>query len=122
MDYYVQMVQKLKQQVGEGPANQLLSEAVYLFNIAGNDYVTLLQKNVKKLPLSNFKKKRQLNMIIGNLTIHIKVRVLALFTPSFSLLFMVHIFFCGFFSYTLNLRSNVILCYTEFYNVCTTRP
>lgn len=72
VDYYVQMVQKLKQQVGEGPAKQLLSEAVYLFNIAGNDYVTLLQKNVKKLPLSNFKKKRQLNMIIGNLTIHIK--------------------------------------------------
>ncbi|XP_021847495.1 GDSL lipase [Spinacia oleracea] len=72
VDYFVQMVQKLKQQVGEGTANQLLSEAVYLFNIAGNDYVNLLQKNVKKLPVSNFKRNQRINMVIGNLTTHIK--------------------------------------------------
>lgn len=76
VDYFVQMVQKLKQQVGEGTANQLLSEAVYLFNIAGNDYVNLLQKNVKKLPVSNFKRNQRINMVIGNLTTHIKVRIL----------------------------------------------
>ncbi|CAO2824664.1 unnamed protein product [Amaranthus hypochondriacus] len=72
IDYFIEMVGKLKQQVGEDQAKKLLSDGVYLFNIAGNDYVTLLQKNVKKLPLSNFKKYRHLNMIIGNLTTHIK--------------------------------------------------
>lgn len=66
------MVQKLKKQVGEAQANQLLSDAVYLFNIAGNDYVSLLEKNVKKLPVSYNKKKSQMNKIIGNLTIHFK--------------------------------------------------
>lgn len=72
LDYFVQMVEKLKQQVGEAQANKLLSEAVYLFNIGGNDWVTLLQKNVKNLPVSNFKKTNQLNFMIGNLTIHFK--------------------------------------------------
>ena len=81
IDYFIEMVGKLKQQVGEAQAKKLLSDGVYLFNIAGNDYVTLLQKNVKKLPLSNFKKYRHLTMIIGNLTTHIKVRISPFFLP-----------------------------------------
>ncbi|KAL2932944.1 GDSL esterase/lipase 4 [Bienertia sinuspersici] len=73
IDYFKEMVQRLKQQVGVAEANKLLSEAVYMFNVAGNDYVNLFEKNVnKKRSLSNFKKKRRINMILGNLTVHIK--------------------------------------------------
>ncbi|KAL2932959.1 GDSL esterase/lipase 4 [Bienertia sinuspersici] len=72
VDYFKEMVIKLKQQLGVAQANKLLSEAVYMFNIGGNDYVNLLEKNVKKLPLSNFKKKRRMNKVLGDLTIHIK--------------------------------------------------
>ena len=93
------MVGKLKQQVGEAQAKKLLSEAVYLFNIAGNDYVVLIQKNVKKLPVSNFKKRRQMNMIIGNLTSHIKVSTLFLY-------FLLCFFF---FKLPFGLRSSVEL-------------
>lgn len=72
VNYFLQMVPKLKKQVGEEDAKKLLSRAVYLFNIGGNDYVELLNKNLKKPALSPSQKKLYVNQIIGNITTHIK--------------------------------------------------
>lgn len=72
VDYFLDMVPKLKEQVGDEQAKKLLSKAVYLFNIGGNDYVELLNKNLKKPALSPSKKKNYINQVIGNITTHIK--------------------------------------------------
>ncbi|XP_021716073.1 GDSL esterase/lipase 4-like [Chenopodium quinoa] len=72
LDYFVQMVQSLTKQVGDSEANRLLSKAVYLFDIGKNDYVTLLQMNRQKRPLSSSEKSLYMKQILGNLTIHIK--------------------------------------------------
>ncbi|KAL9247243.1 hypothetical protein vseg_020695 [Gypsophila vaccaria] len=71
INYFLKIIPKLKEQVGEEEANRLLSNAVYLFNIAGNDYVTLFQKNLKKI-ISPSQKKLFMNQILGNITTHIK--------------------------------------------------
>lgn len=73
LDYFDQMVQILKQQVGKSEANRILHKAVYLFNIGENDYTTLLQENISKLPLSPSDKITYIKQVLGNLTIHIKV-------------------------------------------------
>uniref|UniRef100_A0A803KQW8 Uncharacterized protein n=1 Tax=Chenopodium quinoa TaxID=63459 RepID=A0A803KQW8_CHEQI len=72
LDYFVEMVQNLTKQVGKSEANRLLSRAVYLFDIGKNDYVTLLQMNREKRPLSSSEKSLYVKQILGNLTIHIK--------------------------------------------------
>ncbi|KAK9726854.1 hypothetical protein RND81_05G241800 [Saponaria officinalis] len=72
INYFLEMIQKLKAQVGEEEATRLLSKAVYLFNIAGNDYVTLFQHNLKKT-ISSEKKSSFMNQILGNITIYIQV-------------------------------------------------
>lgn len=69
------MVERLKQQVGESEANKLLSKAVYLFNIGGNDYFSLFEGNVDELPLSTYKKRAYMDLILGNLTTHLYVRI-----------------------------------------------
>ncbi|KAH9614993.1 hypothetical protein KSS87_001351 [Heliosperma pusillum] len=71
IDYFMKIIPKLKEQVGEEETSRLLSKAVYLFNIAGNDYVTLFQNNLKKkIPSSH--KNEFMNTILGNITIHLK--------------------------------------------------
>ncbi|KMT04758.1 hypothetical protein BVRB_7g169370 [Beta vulgaris subsp. vulgaris] len=69
--YFEHMVERLKQQVGESEANKLLSKAVYLFNIGGNDYFSLFEGNVDELPLSTYKKRAYMDLILGNLTTHL---------------------------------------------------
>lgn len=76
MYYFVQMVRKMKQQVGESEANKLLSKAVYLLDIGGNDYFSLFETNrtggpLPELPLSPSMKRLYVNQILGNLTTHI---------------------------------------------------
>lgn len=71
VDYFRQMVQKMKQQLGEAQATKVLSEAVYLFNIGGNDYVELVKRNINKPALSPSYKKFYMDEILGNLTTHI---------------------------------------------------
>ncbi|XP_074288203.1 GDSL lipase-like [Silene latifolia] len=71
INYFLKMIPQLKRQVGEAEATRLLSKAVYLFNIAGNDYVTLFQNNLKKT-ISDDQKTSFMNQILGNITIHIK--------------------------------------------------
>ena len=74
--YFDKMVQKLKDQVGEMEGKRLLSKAVYLFNIGGNDYFSLFEENRADLPLSYYQKRNHMNMILGNLTQHINVTTL----------------------------------------------
>ncbi|KNA22657.1 hypothetical protein SOVF_031350 [Spinacia oleracea] len=77
MYYFVQMVRKLKQQVGKLEANKLLSKAVYLIDIGGNDYFSLFDpitsgtRRLPPLPLSLRMKKDYINEILGELTTHI---------------------------------------------------
>ncbi|KAL2932951.1 GDSL esterase/lipase 4 [Bienertia sinuspersici] len=69
--YFELMVQRLKEQVGESEANRLLSTAVYLFNVGGNDYFSLFEENRRDLPLSQRLKDHSMDQILGNLTTHI---------------------------------------------------
>ncbi|GAB4841939.1 hypothetical protein Ancab_011896 [Ancistrocladus abbreviatus] len=71
INYFEEMVGKLKTQFGDAEANKLLSKAVYLFSIGGNDYVTLVSKNLNKPALSPSYKNQYITMVLGNLTAHI---------------------------------------------------
>uniref|UniRef100_A0A803KQW9 Uncharacterized protein n=1 Tax=Chenopodium quinoa TaxID=63459 RepID=A0A803KQW9_CHEQI len=74
MYYFVQMVRKLKQQVGESEGNKLLSKAVYLIDIGGNDYFSIFEPNktnLPQLPLNPHSKKTYVNQILSELTTHI---------------------------------------------------
>ncbi|XP_021716586.1 GDSL esterase/lipase 4-like [Chenopodium quinoa] len=74
MYYFVQMVRKLKQQVGESEGNKLLSKAVYLIDIGGNDYFSIFEPNktnLPQLPLNPQSKKAYVNLILSELTTHI---------------------------------------------------
>ncbi|KAK9734418.1 hypothetical protein RND81_04G138300 [Saponaria officinalis] len=54
MKFFKEMIIKLKEQVGEEEANNVISKAVYLINIGANDYVTLYQNNLSKLTITPF--------------------------------------------------------------------
>ncbi|XP_074294800.1 GDSL esterase/lipase 4-like [Silene latifolia] len=69
--YFVEMIPKLEGQIGKEETKTLLSKAVYLLNIAGNDYVTLFQNNMGKT-ISPSRKRQFVNQIMGNITIHLK--------------------------------------------------
>ncbi|XP_021716585.1 GDSL esterase/lipase 4-like [Chenopodium quinoa] len=71
MYYFNQMFHRLKLQVGEFEANKIISKAVYLFNIGGNDLFSLFETNREGFPLSPFLKRDYVNQILGNLTNHI---------------------------------------------------
>lgn len=60
----------MKQKLGDEEAETLLSEAVYLFGVGGNDYFNLFTSNSSDL---HFSKKEFVGMVIGNLTNTIKV-------------------------------------------------
>lgn len=75
VDYFVQMVEKMKKQIGESESNKVLSKAVYLFSIGGNDYATLISTNIKKIASSGIStsyKRQYTNMVLANLTSHIQ--------------------------------------------------
>ncbi|XP_021847433.1 GDSL esterase/lipase 4-like [Spinacia oleracea] len=71
MDYFVEMAWKLRNRIGELETNKLLSKAVYLFNIGGNDLFSLFETNRGGFPLNPYMKKDYVNQILGNLTSHI---------------------------------------------------
>lgn len=66
----------LKQQLGDADAHNLLSKAVYLFSIGGNDYNTI-PNNTKAT--TSFRK-MYMSMVLGNFTAGIKVHDQALLT------------------------------------------
>lgn len=66
---YLEMVQKMQQKYGAIKTRKLLSRALYLFNIGGNDYVDLYNFNPR--PLSPSMKNTFMNQVLGNFTTHI---------------------------------------------------
>ncbi|KAL9256003.1 GDSL esterase/lipase 5-like protein [Drosera capensis] len=71
VDYFEEMVTKLRSQIGVAEANKLLGNAVYLFSIGGNDYVSLVTANLNKPALSASYKREYISTVLGNLTAHI---------------------------------------------------
>lgn len=69
VNYFVQMVQKLEQEIGQEETSKVVSNAVYLLNTGANDYADLYNLNTK--PLSASLKSLRLNQVIGNLSTHI---------------------------------------------------
>ncbi|CAO2840329.1 unnamed protein product [Amaranthus hypochondriacus] len=72
LTYFNEAVENLKQSHGESHTRSLLSKAVYLFNIGQYDYVTFFRNNIGKYPLSSSTKSQYIDLILGNLTTHIK--------------------------------------------------
>lgn len=70
LSYFKIVEKQLKQKLGDEEAETLLSEAVYLFSVGGNDYFNLFTSNSSDL---HFSKKEFVGMVIGNLTNTIKV-------------------------------------------------
>lgn len=68
LNYFEEVVKGLKQLLGEGDARKLLSKAVYLFSIGGNDY-NAIQNNPKAA--ASFRK-MYMTMVLGNITAGIK--------------------------------------------------
>lgn len=65
------MVKVLKHQLDDAEAKKLLKRAVYLFSIGGNDYLHFYDENTNT---SQSEKKEYVGIVIGNLTIALKVR------------------------------------------------
>ncbi|KAJ8431827.1 hypothetical protein Cgig2_027572 [Carnegiea gigantea] len=72
VEYFREMVQKMKQQIGEDEANNVISKAVYLFDIiGGNDYVQLIKDNINKTISPSFKQVYT-REILGNISVRLK--------------------------------------------------
>ncbi|KAL8139217.1 hypothetical protein V2J09_005238 [Rumex salicifolius] len=73
VNYFGQMVQKLKTQIGAAQSSKLLKQAVYLFNIGGNDYANLISTTINTQSiLTPAYKTHYINMVLANLTTHIQ--------------------------------------------------
>lgn len=97
LTYFNEAVENLKQSLGESHTRRLLSKAVYLFNIGQYDYVTFFRNNIGMYPLSSSTKSQYINLILGNLSTHIKVSTMVLF-------FLIIIIWAIFMRYCLSLR------------------
>ncbi|KAK7294512.1 hypothetical protein RJT34_17401 [Clitoria ternatea] len=67
--YFTQVSKQLRQKLGKDEAKKLLSRAVYIFSIGGNDYAAPFYTNSTTIPYSqqNF-----VDVVIGNITETIK--------------------------------------------------
>ncbi|CAK7338950.1 unnamed protein product [Dovyalis caffra] len=70
LSYFMNMEKQLKQQLGDTEAKKVLSKAVYIFSIGGNDYFAALAPNSTILQLHS--RKEYVGMVIGNITTVIK--------------------------------------------------
>ncbi|KAK4780364.1 hypothetical protein SAY87_016470 [Trapa incisa] len=81
LSYFEKVTEKLKQQEGESKAAELLTNAVYLFSMGGNDYMHVAMKstmpslgntNATSQPLTSTFKKQYAITVLSNLTSVIK--------------------------------------------------
>nr|KAJ0203092.1 hypothetical protein LSAT_V11C500291580 [Lactuca sativa] len=63
LQYFSDLEKQYRQNLGDAKANQLLSDAVYLFSCGCNDYSVLLSNNESSLLYEQY-----VEMVIGNLT------------------------------------------------------
>jgi hypothetical protein len=71
LKYFKNMETLLKRKHGEAQTKKLLSRAVYLFSIGGNDYLAPFATNSSLL--LSYSHEEYVDMVIGNLTTVIKV-------------------------------------------------
>lgn len=65
--------EKLRHKLGGEEAKRLLSQAVYIFSIGTNDYLSPRNSNSTLLPLFHSNKQAYVGIVIGNLTYVVKV-------------------------------------------------
>ncbi|KAI3526239.1 hypothetical protein L1887_05483 [Cichorium endivia] len=63
LQYFTDLVKHYRQNLGDAKAEQLLSDAVYLFSCGSNDYESLLDNNDNSLNFKQF-----VEVVIGNFT------------------------------------------------------
>ncbi|KAF8012821.1 hypothetical protein BT93_I0857 [Corymbia citriodora subsp. variegata] len=67
LSYFGEVVKRLRQQLGDEDAHKLLADAVYLFSMGGNDYMTVYTDSG-----SSVLKKTFVTMVLGNFTAVVK--------------------------------------------------
>ena len=71
LSYFKNLIGLLRQKLGDADARALLGRALYLFSIGTNDYVAPFATNSSGL--LSYSREEYVDMVIGNLTIVIKV-------------------------------------------------
>lgn len=71
LSYFKRMKRQLRLQLGEAEAKKLLSTAVYMFSIGGNDYFAALTPTHSLLQF--YSREEYVGMVIGNITTVIQV-------------------------------------------------
>lgn len=72
LSYIVKAKKQLRQKLGDEATKKMLSEAVYLISIGSNDYLSPLLSNSSVFQSYSYKK-QYIHMVIGYLTVVIKV-------------------------------------------------
>ena len=76
LTYFKNVEKLLRQKLGDEAAKKTLSEAVYLISIGTNDYLSPFFRNSTVLQSSQ---KQNVHIVIGNLTVVIKVTSITYF-------------------------------------------
>lgn len=110
LSYIVKAKKQLRQKLGDEATKKMLSEAVYLTSIGSNDYLSPLLSN--SVFQSYSYKKQYIHMVIGNLTVVIKVIASFLLTTGcfiLLLLWLAPIVFLCFRKYISKGEGNLVL-------------
>ncbi|EEF29146.1 GDSL esterase/lipase 1 [Ricinus communis] len=70
LEYFKDVEQQIRQKLGDAEANTLISEAIYLFSIGGNDYIELFISNSSVF--QSYSREEYVGIVMGNLTTVIK--------------------------------------------------
>ena len=66
LNYFKKVERKLRRKLGVGEAKELISSAVYLFSVGGNDYLSPFTFNSSFY--DKYSKKEYVGMVLGNFT------------------------------------------------------
>ena len=92
LTYFKDVEKLLRQKLGDEAAKKMLFEAVYLINIGSNDYLSPFLWN--STVLQSYSHEQYVHMVIGNLTVVIKVIVIASFVlKTVSFLYVLSLWF-----------------------------
>ena len=72
--YFKNIEKLLRQELGDAEAKRLLGRALYIISIGSNDYLAPIVQNSSML--RSYSKDEYVAMVIGNLTVSIKVIIL----------------------------------------------
>ncbi|XP_031375377.1 GDSL esterase/lipase 3-like [Punica granatum] len=72
LSYFEHVKKKLQQQEGRKKTQELLSKAVYLLSMGGNDYMKVGNPKPGEVPLTDSEKKEYVTIVLGNITSTVK--------------------------------------------------